>query len=101
MDQPLAANDPQVLVVATDPDPEQILSFFDGNSSVGTPNPNRPILVDFLESKRRVSGTILEQLEVSLGSPLNCFRQSLKMRPELRRSAVHYNSLSVPSRLAC
>ena len=79
MNQPLSANDPHILVVATDPDPEEILSFFDGNSSVGAPHPNRPIVVDLLEVKRRVSRTILEQLEVSLRSPLNCFRQSLKM----------------------
>ena len=27
--QPLPANDPHILVVSTDPDPEQVLSFFD------------------------------------------------------------------------
>lgn len=79
MNQPLPTNDPHVLVVAADPDPEQVLSFFDGDSSVGTTNPNRPIFVDLLEPEGRVPRTSLEQLEVSTRSPLNGFWQSPEM----------------------
>ena len=79
LNQSLPTNNPYVLVMATNPDPEQIMSFFDSDSSVGTSDPNRPIFVDLLEPERRVPRTSLEQLEVSARSPLNGFWQSLEM----------------------
>ena len=73
MNQLLSANDSHILVVAADPGPIQVWSSFNRNSSVGTPNPYNPVIVDLLEVKRRVPRVVPEQLEVSPRGSLNCF----------------------------
>lgn len=84
----LPTNDPYVLVVVADPEPNEVVAVFKCHRPMGSADPRGPEASDIPESQGRMSGVRLQQLEVPVGSPLHCGRQFLESPPEVRVCSV-------------
>ena len=71
MNQPLPANDPQVLVMVANPEPDEVVAILDCHCSVGGAHPRRPVVADISEPQRGMSGIRLQEFEVPAGRLLH------------------------------
>ena len=78
-----------VLVMRTDPHPDEVAAILDGKGSVGKADSSRPELADLLEVQRWMSRILLEQSEVFPGQILGAFGEIGEARPKLTCRPVH------------
>ena len=57
---PLSAKQPIVVGMATNPEPDEAIRCFDGQSAVVSTDPSRPEPADLLEVKGRMPGVLLQ-----------------------------------------
>ena len=73
---------PLVLVMRTDPDPNKVRTILHCEGAVIDPDPHGPQLSDFLEMQRGVRRVRLQEFEVLSAHSLDGFRQRRKAGPE-------------------
>jgi hypothetical protein len=67
---------PPILVMRTDPDPDEVPTVFCGESAVSKPGSYRPQLSDSLEMERGMGGVLLQDFKIRTGHCLDRFWQS-------------------------
>lgn len=96
MYKPLPAKNLQVLVVSTDPKPNEVSAILDSHRSVGSAHPSRPVAPNIPEPQRRMSGIDLQKVKVTSGRLLHRRGQLLEASPEMWSRSVHLKDLKVP-----
>jgi hypothetical protein len=69
------AEQPIVVGVGPDPEPDEPVVYLDGKGPVSAPDPGGPDCARLLEAQRWMPRILLEALERLVGEPLNLGRQ--------------------------
>ena len=88
----LPANEPIVIGVRADPEPQVAAICFDRECTVTKSNPHGPVTSDLLELQGWVPRVVLEKLEIAISQSLHRARQGLIGGPELRRREMLHSS---------
>src|SRR5262249_14016695 len=89
-----------VVIVGTNPHPQEILTVFDSQGPMSKPDPGRPQVADLLELERGVPRIRLQELEVLVSEFTDIVGQALIALPKPRCRPMPHSSLSFPSLLA-
>jgi hypothetical protein len=69
----LLLDTPLILIMMSNPNPDEICPILNGQRPVMRPNSHRPQLANLLEVQRRVCGVFLQEVEVVSGHSLDRF----------------------------
>jgi len=94
------AKKPVVFAMMADPEPNKILTIFNGRGAIMNPDANRPKPSDLLEAERRVSWIAFKQFVILISQLLDLFRQLVVKFPEFLAGPVLHKSVQRPSRLS-
>lgn len=93
MIQLLPANYSHVLVMGTNPEPDEIPAVLYSHGPVGRTNPGGPVSAYISEPQRRVSWICLQEFEVAASHLLHQIGQLAKAPPEIWGRPVHLDVL--------
>ena len=84
----LLFDQPLILVMRADPDPNKVRTILHGEGVVIDSDPRGPIVPDFLKMQGGVRWVLSQQVEILVGHSLDGFRQARKRGPEASGGAM-------------
>ena len=89
-------NEPLILIMRTDPDPNEIRAIFNRKGSIVEANSGRPQLANLLEMQRWVAAIGLQEFKVLSRHLLDLLGEVSKGGPETGSGAMLHRFLRVP-----
>ena len=93
----MLAEQPIVVGMASNPEPDEPIWHFDGQRAVAGADPCRPEAADFLEMKGWMPGILLQPHVRLIGEILHVRRQGAIERPEVGRRVMSQRGVVLPA----
>lgn len=92
-----SAQNPVVLPMRADPEPEHTVGNIDSQGSIGDSDPDGSVLTNLLEAKRWMLRVFLQKSETLVGQILDGWRERPIVLPELRHGGMLQSSVCFPA----